>query len=82
MSELQTALREAFEANEYEVAELSVNRDRVRVVVLEEDADPDELEAIVHEVVDSEETIGLNVSAESIDGQDVVGTAVSFRHRE
>lgn len=81
MSELQAALREAFEADGHDVAEVSVNRDRVRVVVLEAEADPDELESIVHGVVDPGETMGMNVSAESVDGQDVVGTAVTFRRR-
>ncbi|MDR5673020.1 Uncharacterized protein AArcCO_0169 [Halalkaliarchaeum sp. AArc-CO] len=81
MTELQTALRETFETNGYDVAEVSVNRDRVRIVVLEGDASADDLEALTHEVLDPEETLGLNVTTETIDGQDVVGTVVSFRRR-
>lgn len=82
MSELETALRDAFEANDYDVAEVSVNRGRVRVVVFEGDASADDLESIVHEVVEPEAALGLNVGTETIDGQDVVGTVVSFRRRD
>lgn len=82
MDELETTLRDAFETNGYDVAEVSVNRDRVRVVVLEDDASAAELEEITHGVIDPEKTLGLNVTTETIDGQDAVGTVVSFRYRD
>lgn len=82
MSDVTAALRRVFEEHEYEVAEVSRNRDRVRVVVLDDEADQDELEALTHEVVDPADVLGLNVTTETIDGQDVVGTVVSFRLRE
>ena len=81
MADLSEELRTAFEAQGYDVAEVSVNRGRVRVALLERRAGGDELVSIVHEVVDEAEVLGLNVSTEALDGQDAVGTVVSFRQR-
>lgn len=81
MADLRDELRTAFEAHDYDVGEVSVNRDRVRVALLDETARADDLVAITHEVVDEDTVMGLNVSTEAIDGQDTVGTVVSFRRR-
>lgn len=81
MSTIAETLGDAFESNGYDVGETSRNRDRIRIVLLTETADPDELEAITHDTLDEEAVLGWNVTTESIDGQDAVGTVVSFRHR-
>jgi len=81
METLPDDLREAFEAAGYDVAEVSANRDRIRVAVLEETASGDDLRRITHEVVDESETLGLNVSTESEEAQEGVTTVVSFRYR-
>ena len=80
MEELTTALREAFEAAGYEVRETSVNRDRVRVVVLDPEASAEDLRGLTLNAIDEDEILGFNVTTESADNQDVA-TVVSFRHR-
>jgi hypothetical protein len=81
MSELQDELRAAFEDRGYEIGEVSTNRDTIRVVVLDEGAEATDLRSIATDVVDEDEMLALNVTTESIDGQDRMGTVVSFRHR-
>lgn len=81
MSELQAELRAAFEDRGYEVAEASVNRGRVRVALLDEDAEADELRSITTETVGDENLFGLNVTTERDEGRDATVTVVSFRHR-
>ncbi|WP_136718173.1 hypothetical protein [Halorientalis salina] len=81
MSELQDELQAALEDGGYEIGEVSTNRDTIRVVVLDEDAEATDLRSIATDVVDEDEMLALNVTTESIDGQDRMGTVVSFRHR-
>jgi hypothetical protein len=81
MSEITDDLRDAFEAEDYEVGEVSTNRDRVRVALIVEGAEADTLRGIVHETVDEENVMGLNVTTENVEGQDAVQTVVSFRDR-
>lgn len=81
MDEIETDLRQAFEAHGHDVGEVSVNRDRVRVTVLDETPDAADLKAIVYEVVPEGEVLGPNVTTETIDGQDAIGTVIAFRHR-
>jgi len=81
MSQLQDELRAAFEDNEYEVGEVSTNRETIRVVVLDEGAKAADLRSITTNVVDEDEMLALNITTESVDGQDRMGTVVSFRHR-
>ena len=80
MDELTATLREAFEDAGYEVSEASVNRKTVRVAVLDPEASADELRDIAHETVGAEEMLGLDVTTESADNQDVT-TVLSFRYR-
>jgi hypothetical protein len=80
MSNLEDELRTAFEADGYEVGEVSTNRDRVRVALLVEGAEADQLRDIVHETV-GDGVVGLNVTTENVEGQDAVQTVVSFRNR-
>ena len=81
MSELHDELRTAFEDSGYDVGEVSRNRETVRVVVLDEDAEAVDLRSIATTVVDEDDVLALNVTTESVDGQDRMGTVVSFRHR-
>lgn len=74
-------LRAAFEAEGYEVGDVSRNRDRVRVVVVEEGAPAEELRAITETAVGEGDLFGLNVASESADGQDGTNTVVTFRVR-
>jgi SHS2 domain-containing protein len=81
MQQLRDELREAFEAAEYTVADVTTNRNQVRVEILDSEASAEDLRAITHEVVDESDTLGLNVSTESADSQAGVTTVVSFRYR-
>jgi len=80
MEALTDALRAAFE-EQYDLGELSVNRNRVRVAVRDPEASAESLRAITHDVVDEDDVLGLNVTTESADGGDEVVTVVSFRYR-
>ena len=80
MDELTDSLREAFEAAGYEVSEASVNRDRVRVAVLDPEASGGELRDLTHELLDPAEMLGFDVTTESAGNQEPT-TVVSFRYR-
>ena len=80
MDELTAALSEAYEEAGYEVSEASVNRKKVRVEVLDPEASAGELRDITQDTVGTEEMLGLDVTTESADNQDVT-TVVSFRYR-
>ncbi|PSP29265.1 hypothetical protein BRC65_00500 [Halobacteriales archaeon QH_2_65_14] len=81
MQELKDSLRDAFEEQGYDVADVSANRDRVRIAVLDEEASAEELREITHSVVDESDVLGLDVTTESADSQEGVTTVVSFRYR-
>jgi len=81
MQELTDALRAAFEEEGYDLGELSVNRNRVRVAVRDPEASAEALRTITHDTVDPDDVLGLNVTTESADGGDEVVTVVSFRYR-
>lgn len=80
MSDIKDDLRAAFEAEGYDVGDVSTNRDRVRVALRAEGAKGDRLREIVHDTV-GENALGLNITSETVDGQDAVRTVVSFRDR-
>lgn len=81
MSDLEADLRDGFEAENYDVASVSVNRDVVTVALLDDDADSEELRRIAIEAGGGEGAIrSVNVSTEALDGRDQLGTVVSFRH--
>ena len=80
MDELTAALGEAYEEAGYEVSEASVNRKTVRVEVLDPEASAGELRDITQETVGTEDMLGLDVTTESADNQEV-RTVVSFRYR-
>ena len=79
MSDIAETVREAFEAADYEVASVNRNRDRVRVELLDDRADAAALREVTTDAV-GDGVVGLDVSAESMDGADGVRTVVSFRH--
>lgn len=73
-------LQEAFEANGYEVTDVTENRDRTNVSLREAETPADELREIVHEVA-GDDVIGLKITNETVGGGDDLGTVVSFRSR-
>lgn len=80
MENLTDTLRAAFD-EQYDLGELSVNRNRVRVAVRDPEASAEALRSITYEAVDEDEILGLDVTTESADGGDEVVTVVSFRYR-
>lgn len=82
MSDLHDDLRATFEEAGHDVAEVSTNRDRIRVVLREEGADAEALRALVTDAVGAARVLGLNVTTESVGGRDELGTVVTFRHRD
>lgn len=81
MEDLQSDLQNAFEAEGYDVTEVETNRDKIRVVILDDEASGEDLRSITHGVVDESDVLGLDVSTESVENYDGVTTVVSFRHR-
>ncbi|WP_255194457.1 hypothetical protein [Natronobeatus ordinarius] len=81
MSELPAELKAAFESQGYDVGSATENRDQLRVTILERGAPADELRSVVHDVVGEDRVRGMNVSTETLEGQDVVSTVVSVRYR-
>lgn len=77
----EATLREQFESEGYDVGEVSVNRDQVRVTVLDDEADHHELREITHRVVGAENVLGFDVTRESSDAHEGFSTVVSFRDR-
>lgn len=80
MDELIADLEGAFENAGYDVSEASVNRDRVRIAVSDEEASAEELRSLTGDVVDEDGVLGLDITTESLDNEEVV-TVVSFRYR-
>ncbi len=81
MTDIAAAIRDAFEHTDYDLGDVAVNRQQVRVPVLQKGADPDALRELIEEALGADAVVGATVSAETIDGEDTIGTVVSFRHR-
>lgn len=81
MTDIAAEIRDAFEHTDYDLGDLGVNRRQVRVAVLQEGADPAALRAVIEEALGADTVVGLTVSTETIDGEDAIGTVVSFQHR-
>lgn len=81
MTDIAAAIRDAFEHTDYDLGDVAVNRRQVRVPVLQEGADPAALRAVIEEALGADAVAALTVSTETIDGEDTIGTVVSFRHR-
>lgn len=80
MPDVETAVRDAFEEHGYEVADVSRNRDRHRVELVDERADAADLRSIVEDAA-GDGVVGIDVSTESLEGADGVRTVVAFRYR-
>ncbi|MGQ3328418.1 MULTISPECIES: hypothetical protein [Halorubrum] len=81
MTDIHAALRDAFEHTDYDLGDVGVNRRQVRVPVLQEGADPDALTAVIEEALGEDAVVAATVTTEAIDGEDTIGTVVSFRYR-
>ena len=81
MSAVEDDVREAYEKAGYDVAELTVNRRKVRLGVAEDDASASELREVLYDIIDEDEVLGFDVTTESVEDADAVMTVVSFRHR-
>lgn len=81
MTDIDAALRDAFEHTDYDLGDVAVNRQQVRVPVLQEGADPDALRAVIEEALGTDAVVSATVSTETIDGEDTIGTVVSFQYR-
>ena len=82
MTDVHDSIHEAFEHTEYDLGTVAVNRRQVRVPVLREGADPDALRAVIEEALGADAVAAVTVTTEAIDGEDTIGTVVSFRHRQ
>jgi len=81
MTDTAAAIREAFQHTDYDLGDVAVNRRQVRVPILQEGADPDALRAVIEEALGADAVVGVTVRTETIDGEDTIGTVVSFQHR-
>ena len=81
MTDVHAAIRDAFEHTDYDLGDVAVNRKQVRVPVLQEGADPDALTAVIEEALGADAVVAATVTTEAIDGEDTIGTVVSFRYR-
>jgi len=81
MTDISAALRDAFEHTDYDLGDVGVNRQQVRVPVVQKGADPDALRAIIEEALGADTVVAATVTTETIDGEDAIGTVVSFQYR-
>ncbi|WP_193309844.1 hypothetical protein [Halorubrum halophilum] len=81
MTDIQAAIRDAFEHTDYDLGDVAVNRQQVRVPVLQQGADPEALTAVIEEALGADAVVSPTVTTEGLDGEDTIGTVVSFRHR-
>jgi len=81
MTDISDALRGAFEHTDYDLGDVAVNRQQIRVPVLQEGADPDALRAVIEEALGADAVVAVTVTTETIDGEDTIGTVVSFQYR-
>lgn len=81
MSDVRDELTAAFESAGYDVDRVSENRGTLRVAIREDAADAGELREITEDVCGESAVLGFDVTHEATEGDDAVGTVVSFRHR-
>ena len=80
MADVKAQLREAYEAEGYDVSDVTDNRGQIRVILAEE-AGGESVRSILTDVVGEDGALGVNVTNEAIDGHNGISTVVSFRHR-
>ena len=81
MTDLSEAIRTAFEHTDYDVADVTQNRQSVRIAIKQDGPEPAALRAIIEEAIGADGFFGFNVTTERIDGQDTVGTVITFQQR-
>lgn len=81
MTDVRDELATAFEEAGYDVDRVSENRGTLRVAIREDGADAGELREITEGVCGESAVLGFDVTHETTEGDDAVGTVVSFRHR-
>jgi hypothetical protein len=81
MSDLRSELRDAFEGAGYAVDRVSQNRDTIDVGIRSDGAEPSALREVTEQVCGASAVLGFDVTQETSEGTDAVGTIVSFRHR-
>ncbi len=81
MTELQSALRSAYESAGYDVDSVDDNRGQIRVSLQARSPDVGEIRQITSDVCGEDAVLGFDVTSEAIEDDDAVGTVVSFRHR-
>lgn len=81
MDDQLSTLEVAFEDGGYAVLEVTRNRNQIRTVLKEDRPDADQLREIAAAVFEDDDLLGVNVTTESIDGQDGMNTVVTCRVR-
>lgn len=81
MTDVLAELRTAFESAGYDVDRVSENRGTISVGIREESADASDLRTITNEVCGESAVLGFDVTHETTEADDAVGTVVSFRYR-
>ncbi|QSG04755.1 hypothetical protein [Halapricum desulfuricans] len=81
MDDQLSALETAFEDGGYAVLEVTRNRNQVRAVLEEDRADAEQVRAIAADAFADDDLLGVNVTTESIEGQDGMNTVVTCRVR-
>ena len=81
MSDQQSELAAAFGEAGYTVEDVTTNRNQVRVVLREEDAEGERLKEIVTGTMADEKHLGTNVTTESAEGGNEMVTVVTIRRR-
>jgi hypothetical protein len=81
MSDQQSELEAAFTDAGYTVEDVTTNRNQVRVVLREEDAEGERLKEVVAETMADDTHLGTNVTTESAEGGNEMVTVVTIRRR-
>jgi hypothetical protein len=81
MTDIEDDLRAAFAPTNYDVGGVAVNRQQVRVTILQEGVDPEALRAVVEEAVGADTNMTFHVRNETIEADDTVGTVLTIRRR-
>lgn len=81
MDEQLQSLQDAFEDNDYDVLEITRNRTQIRVVLRDEAAEAADVRSVTDEAIDEADLLGVNVTTESVEGQEGMNTVVTCRMR-
>lgn len=81
MDEQLQSLQDAFEDNDYDVLEITRNRTQIRVVLRDEAAEAADVRSVTDEAIDEADLLGVNLTTESVEGQEGMNTVVTCRMR-